>query len=150
MFLCRQDVGWTIGEKKKVLEELFNHDIVRLYNTIGSKLEHHPEATAFRNHYLLHGLMATANSGQIGKLQPVMDAIADPIVTMTTSLYAELLPNDKSPEYMDMEETLKNMQQEQLELESFVQLQRAKQNAHIVKLRRTMASMANAQSVERA
>lgn len=143
MYLCRQDIGWTIGDRKQIMEELLGHDVLRLYNTIGSKFENNPDAMRFKNQYLLHGVMAMINSGDKVGMQPAMKALAEPIVKLTNEVYAEVQAEERTPAYMEMEEILKSMQKAQQDLEDYVRLQRAVQNENMIKLRRTMATLAH-------
>lgn len=149
LMACCRDGNWTMDNREKILVELLSHDVSRFYDYLGN-WEHDTQAKSFRNEYLLHNIMNKTIQRDLKALQPVMDAISEPIVSLTNKFYVEPSePNLEFPEYIKLQgqvEALadnRNKLQFQLaEQTANMERQLAQQNAIILSMRQDLAEMA--------
>ncbi len=62
-----------------------------MYNSLNKHTDH-AAVNDFRFNYLVHDIMQKTGAMDMVALQPVMDAMAEPIVAMTHKLYARAEP----------------------------------------------------------
>lgn len=106
---CCKAGNWSWGETSKMLLEILRADIIRLYTHLG-RYDQLAEVQAFRNEYILHELMVKDNTGDKTHLQPMLDAIAEPIIALTRKFYAHQESVDMTPEQVAITAMLKQMQ----------------------------------------
>lgn len=149
LMACCRDGNWTMDDRKKILMELLSHDVSRFYNYLGH-WEHDVQAKTFRNEYLLHNIMNKTIDGDLKALQPVMDAISEPIVNLTNKFYVEpSQPNLEFPEYLKLQgqvdalaDNRSRLHEQLAEQTATMERQLAQQNAIILSMRRDLADMA--------
>lgn len=108
---CCKAGEWSWGETSKMLLEILRADISRLYTHLG-RYDQEADVQAFRNDYVLHGLMTKDISGDREHFQPMLDAIAQPIIALTKKFYAHYEQIDMTPEQLAVVATIKQMQQD--------------------------------------
>lgn len=100
MACCRKG-RWAWEATDKILLEISRTDMMRLYTHLG-RYDQNPTAQEFRHDFLLHDMMTKSNTGQIGELNPVMEAIAKPIIALTQKFYSTTIQEDMDPEDMQL------------------------------------------------
>lgn len=96
MACCRKG-RWAWEATEKLLLEISRTDMMRLYTHLG-RYDQNPRAQEFRHEFLLHDMMTKSNTDQIGDLNPVMQAIAKPIIALTQKFYSTTVQEDMDPE----------------------------------------------------
>ena len=141
MACCRKG-RWAWEATEKLLLEISRTDMMRLYTHLG-RYDQNQAAQEFRHEFLLHDMMTKSNTGQVAELNPVMAAIAKPIIALTQKFYSTTVQEDMDPEEVQLTKYIEQTRETLIENRASFEKNEAKQLSLLLGLQRQMSEKAS-------
>lgn len=140
MACCRKG-RWAWEATEKLLLEISRTDMMRLYTHLG-RYDQNPAAQEFRHEFLLHDMMTKSNSNQVAELNPVMEAIAKPIIALTQKFYSTTVQEDMDPEEVQLTKDFDSMKEALVESRASFEKAEAKLLSTLLSVQRRLSEKA--------